>query len=375
MGWQKGMEITYPESVSEYGKQEREPEQEVPVNPYFLGLWLGDGTRCSTAISNNHEAEIRNFLIQHAAELDLHLVWHKGLSYATVRRTRLADRPMPEATSDAVNRPAKRQARQTIIQQRLRAGWTVQPDRKPGETRIWYRPGEEREPSQELPILKEDTGAPSSKHLMSSPLSSVPVSPRRRRAGDYMPNLGSSFASSLVFNERSSSPVKSIPPNALSELRSDDKFMGIIGDSQINNSDEVSDSNIADNDITSKHNEDDDEEAPKEGHLHIRVQTGCHAYGDLQDNEQEQLINEITMHSNTSTTLGINTLLKALRKLEVFTPPPPPPRHVTGYEGDTKHVLLITMSSCCTERRGLGGSEQLVARSIRDEIGGSAYDI
>ncbi|KAM0421821.1 hypothetical protein ACHAPD_000260 [Fusarium lateritium] len=133
-----------------------------------------------------------------------------------------------------------------------------------------------------------------------------------------MPNLGSSFACSLVFDEHSSSLVKSIPPNALSELRSDDKFMGIVGDSQIDNSDEVSDSNIADNDdeignidlglvdITSKPNEDDDEEEPKEGHLHIRLQTGCHAYGDLQDDEQEQPIDEITMHSNTSTTSGVS---------------------------------------------------------------------
>jgi pre-mRNA-processing factor 8 len=63
------------------------PEQEVLVSPYFLGLWLGDGTRSSTTISNNHEVEIVNFLAQHAAELDLHLVWHKGLSYATVGRT------------------------------------------------------------------------------------------------------------------------------------------------------------------------------------------------------------------------------------------------------------------------------------------------
>ncbi|KAH7003976.1 hypothetical protein EDB82DRAFT_532363 [Fusarium venenatum] len=278
-----------------------EPKQEVPVNPYFLGLWFGDGTRCSTTISNNHEAEIRDFLIQHAAELDLHPVWHKGLNHATVGRTRLADRPIPETTSKPVIRPAKRQARQTIIQQRLQAGWTFQPNQKAAEARIWCRPGEQREPSQELPTLGGNS-----------------VSPRRRRTGDYMPNLGSSFASSLVFDEHSSSLVKSIPPNALSELRSDDKFMGIVGDSQIDNSDEVSDSNIADNDdeignidlglvdITSKPNEDDDEEEPKEGHLHIRLQAGCHAYGDLQDDEQEQPIDEITMHSNTSTTSGVS---------------------------------------------------------------------
>ncbi|MCJ1280991.1 pre-mRNA-splicing factor 8 [Xylographa opegraphella] len=49
------------------------PEQTVPVNPYFLGLWLGDGKRSNTAIYNDHEAAIREFLACYAAELDLHL--------------------------------------------------------------------------------------------------------------------------------------------------------------------------------------------------------------------------------------------------------------------------------------------------------------
>lgn len=53
---------------------------------YFSGLWLGDGTRCNATISNNHQVEIKDFLVQHAAELGLHLVWHKGLSYATAGR-------------------------------------------------------------------------------------------------------------------------------------------------------------------------------------------------------------------------------------------------------------------------------------------------
>ncbi|PTD10869.1 hypothetical protein HYE67_010374 [Fusarium culmorum] len=40
---------------------------------YFSGLWLGDGTRCNATISNNHQVEIKDFLVQHAAELGLHL--------------------------------------------------------------------------------------------------------------------------------------------------------------------------------------------------------------------------------------------------------------------------------------------------------------
>ncbi|KAL2803192.1 NUC071 domain-containing protein [Aspergillus granulosus] len=53
------------------------PEQEVPVNPYFLGLWLGDGSRSDTTIYSSHEEAVREFLINHAAELDIHLV-HQG---------------------------------------------------------------------------------------------------------------------------------------------------------------------------------------------------------------------------------------------------------------------------------------------------------
>ncbi|KAL3474204.1 NUC071 domain-containing protein [Aspergillus californicus] len=60
------------------------PEQPVPVNPYFLGLWLGDGNRSHPTIYSNHEEAVREFLINHAAELDMHLVHHGGLGYATV---------------------------------------------------------------------------------------------------------------------------------------------------------------------------------------------------------------------------------------------------------------------------------------------------
>ncbi|QSZ37219.1 hypothetical protein DSL72_009313 [Monilinia vaccinii-corymbosi] len=73
------------------------PKQDVPIDPYFLGLWLGDGSRDSTTISSNNEAEVREFLVSYAAELDLHLVWHSSLNYATIGRTRLAERPLPDA--------------------------------------------------------------------------------------------------------------------------------------------------------------------------------------------------------------------------------------------------------------------------------------
>ncbi|KAJ5574340.1 pre-mRNA splicing factor [Penicillium hispanicum] len=79
------------------------PEKAVPVNPYFLGLWLGDGNRQSTTVSRNQEEAVRDFLTNHAAELDLQFAYHH----------------MPAATADNVQRPPRRQARQTIRNQRL----------------------------------------------------------------------------------------------------------------------------------------------------------------------------------------------------------------------------------------------------------------
>ncbi|MCJ1317939.1 pre-mRNA-splicing factor 8 [Xylographa vitiligo] len=70
------------------------PEQTVPVNPYFLGLWLGDRKRNNFTISSDHEAAIREFLACYAAELDLRL-WHGQLGYATVCRNSLSDCPLP----------------------------------------------------------------------------------------------------------------------------------------------------------------------------------------------------------------------------------------------------------------------------------------
>lgn len=55
----------------------------MPVNPYFLGLWLGDGTSYSTTISNNNE--IVSFLSQHAEGLGLQLTRTEGtVEYRTV---------------------------------------------------------------------------------------------------------------------------------------------------------------------------------------------------------------------------------------------------------------------------------------------------
>ncbi|KAM0212373.1 hypothetical protein ACHAPA_008675 [Fusarium lateritium] len=303
------------------------PEQSVPVDPYFLGLWLGDGTRRNTSISNNHEAEIRDFLVQHAAEIDLHLVWHKGLSYATVGRTSLADRPLPPSTvQEPLDRPERRQARKTIVKQRLEAGWTFQEDREPGEARVWQPP---RQGSSDLDDPPVTTNL---KHMMSSPFSSAPVSPQRRRLEGPMPNLSSSFASSLVFNDRSPSPVESIPQDALYQLRSDDKLMSLVGSPEVEEDDDDSDNVGLDLvDAVSEVDEGEDEDDPPQSQYHTRLQTGRRVYGALLEDEEDQLVEEITMHREGSS--GMNTLLEGLRGLKVLTH-----ASVTGHEDDNKHI-------------------------------------
>jgi len=58
--------------------------EQMPVHPYFLGLWLGDGTASGTALSNNHEEEVLAFLRQHAEGLGLQLTHTEGsIAYRT----------------------------------------------------------------------------------------------------------------------------------------------------------------------------------------------------------------------------------------------------------------------------------------------------
>lgn len=46
------------------------PEQELPIDPYFLGLWLGDGTASNVTISNP-DAEIINWLRDYAGRMGM----------------------------------------------------------------------------------------------------------------------------------------------------------------------------------------------------------------------------------------------------------------------------------------------------------------
>ncbi|KAM0352423.1 hypothetical protein ACHAPU_002090 [Fusarium lateritium] len=279
------------------------PEAPVTVDPYFLGLWLGDGTRRSTTITSNHEVEVRDFLVQHAAELDLHLVWHGGLAYSTVGRTSLAGQTLPPCIVPApVDRPERRQSRQTIIKQRLEAGWTFQEDRKPGEARIWQPPRESSNDIVKSPVTT------SLKHLMSSSLSSAPVS-------------------------RSQLPVDTIPQDALSQLRFDDKLMSLVGSLEVDEEEDDDADNVGLDlvDAVSEIDEGEDEDDAPQSQHHTHLKTGQRAYGGLLEEEETQLVDDITMHRPGSS--GMNTLLESLRELKVLAH-----RSVTGHEDDTKHI-------------------------------------
>ena len=118
--------------------------QEVPVDPYFLGLWLGDGSRSSTAISNNRETEIVTFLQDHAEGLDMHLQYHGGLTFTTVQRKR-KDIPMPILQGPVSRDPVRpeRCGRRTLAKRRLDAGWILLPRgavQSDGTTRWWIPP-------------------------------------------------------------------------------------------------------------------------------------------------------------------------------------------------------------------------------------------
>lgn len=63
-------------------------EEKLEVEPYFLGLWLGDGSRSCTTISNNHEAEVVDYLVDYAERIDHRLSHtHGTLAYNIVSKS------------------------------------------------------------------------------------------------------------------------------------------------------------------------------------------------------------------------------------------------------------------------------------------------
>ncbi|KAF7935772.1 hypothetical protein EAE99_002752 [Botrytis elliptica] len=272
------------------------PEQNVPVNPYFLGLWLGDGSRSSTTIFSNHEHEVREFLVSHAAELDLHLVWHGSLSYPTVASTRIANRPLPKANIDVVD------------VQKLVDGMD---------------------------------------NLTSSPIpSSPPVIPADSIPTEALPQLRSDRGI-MEMAGPSIVPEEPVDVNDMSEDEEDELDMELI--------ETISDD---EDDITEYQAENDEEPSDRTGNINLsddsvsqrrihRLQSGRRAYGDLQPEGQDQLLSQIidtvdspagSFDPSVGRKTGVNTLLRALQQLGVSC-------KTTGPEAHKKHIPSIYMKN------------------------------
>ncbi|KAK0384896.1 hypothetical protein NLU13_7375 [Sarocladium strictum] len=217
------------------------PGQKVPCHPYFLGLWLGDGIQRLTMKHNNPEAEVREFLVRYAAELDLQL------GHAIVGRSSLQDESLPA-------RAEKRQARQTVIRQRLAAGWTIKEERKPGEARVWIPP----------PAASQIPGAE------ESPLAELGDKPR-----DTVGQLS-------------------------------------VSSEEQENTDEI-DLDIID--VVSNIDDGEDDDDSVQTQQTTRLQIGGRAYGDLSEAELEQIAQDLLMASPDGS--SVNTLLEALRGLRL----------------------------------------------------------
>jgi deoxyadenosine/deoxycytidine kinase len=74
-------------------------EKATPIDPYFLGLWLGDGTSDNTSITTNDE-EIVRYLYQFAACQGLHVTYGGKLTYG-IRNRMGCPNPIREALRTA----------------------------------------------------------------------------------------------------------------------------------------------------------------------------------------------------------------------------------------------------------------------------------
>jgi pre-mRNA-processing factor 8 len=331
------------------------PQQDVPVSPYFLGLWLGDGNRRNSTIYNNHEQEILEFLASYAAELDLHFVHHGYLNYAIVGRTTAKDRPVPESATPrhSLEQRAQMFARMTIISQRLAAGWKIVPSENPERRHTWSAPAEVIDHRRDS---LWDQAPPS--ELFSkrpAPESSNPSSPIRP------PTRRREHTSVPVIDLVSSSPLldcNAIPDEPLSDLRDDAELMEMAGPSTVprESEEEESAEDILLNmiDLDSEDDDDDDvefileaSESESEGEeigaagsqRTYRLRIGRRAYGDLQAEEQDSLLGQI-VEVPADVPSGVNTLHRALDKLGV---------RLRGKEKgpgfDAKHIPSIYMKN------------------------------
>jgi len=382
------------------------PEQDVPVNPYFLGLWLGDGNRCTTTIYNNREAEVREFLASYAAELDLQFVWHGGLNSAIVgSKKRVGDRPMPQGSTIEPNLEyrAEEWAQLTIISQRLAAGWKIMPSKSPEQAHTWQAPmeGVERGRNSMLPDPNQGGNLDQAAADEELPEIAKKGVVEQRTAAKLPANSSSQRSPSRQWRSsqiednnasrlRSSPPqppqLDSIPDEPLSQLRDDPKFterfgppevpqesqtdflMGMIDMNEVDDEDEADYDEDEDEDDETNNEEANDKETQVVRRRYC-LRTGRRTYGDLQADEEDGLLDRIIEESATkqgpAAKSKVYTLLATLDELGVRTQGPG-----KGHEIDTMHIPQIYMQNSRSVRLAVlaglidsGGCYRVSARS------------
>ncbi|KAJ9134458.1 Pre-mRNA-processing-splicing factor 8 [Pleurostoma richardsiae] len=314
------------------------PEQPVPVNPYFLGLWLGDGNRKSTTMYSNHEKEIVEFLTSHAAELDLQLAWHGQLGYATPPSA--TETPQKHVLSSSPDSSPERQQRPRITARdeipylaiRSSVPLTSSPPKlsiEDDRTAVDLAAVDHAQESEADSLYQ-----PTSDSMSLPPATRAPSSSDTERPMNDRPPQPASDLSDLI------------PEDLLPQLRSDTDFMrvvGMSGDSQeldANGLDIIETVEAEEDDEIDLDDVDPTEQLDRDSHperKRVHLETGRRAYGDLLPEEQDQLLDDIV--DRTVGTSGVNTLLDELDQLQLL------PRGETGPEADRKCIPSIYMNN------------------------------
>ncbi len=357
--------------------------QEVPVDPYFLGLWLGDGDKSASTIINNHELEIRDFLERYAAELDLQLSYQGGYSDA-LAAVKYNSRETPTAIAPEVRdgaTPEVRPSYRRIYARRLAEGWrrgSVRQQHLPGRRYPWTKitgcEGREHsaDPCENWSELKDAYSFPSggllsaqdteSHQSMSSdlPASSPPSGPARKRlpmcsssgfieVDSEVDQLSSSTHELEIHNDRSDVVPSDLMDGMLANLAGSSKEEPEVEDEteELDLIDETDD-------------EDDDEmevdmrgpngELPGQGpadptylraerRWRRRLQSGRRGLGDLDDSEVDMLAESIVPVELSGR--PANTLVSKLRLLGVLATH----KHREGFSEDLKHIPQVYQSN------------------------------
>ncbi|KAL4980325.1 NUC071 domain-containing protein [Aspergillus desertorum] len=302
------------------------PEQDVPVDPYFLGLWLSHESRSSSKVFSNNEEAVREFLVDHAAELDMHLVYHGGLASSVVAsKTRPADRSFPPVIKNEM-RPALHQADELSMSGSVSALSSVRAASK-------------------LSQFNDVSNVP---HCMPNSQNSAIVSTDRI----FEPMLNDAIDSGVSDS---------------GEMKSGDIFCQVWQDSyqkglakarqqqDILENQDVLKMDIEDEDVASSYEGEDVglaglEDGPigrqvsathqyQFGQLlhrrqNHRLRTGCREYGNLDDDKQEQLL-EFIVERRTAYS-RVNALQQALDKLGVLS-------RESGPSSDKKRIPQVYM--------------------------------